>query len=453
MQAFKPYESYKDSKVEWLGKVPTHWDTWKVTHGFDLIGSGTTPKSDNPIYYDGDIPWVTTSELRESVIYDTSIKVTSEAIRTYSALKKYPINSVAIAMYGATIGRLGQLGIEATFNQACCVFATPKVFIVRFFYYWLWMRRPILISLSNGGGQPNLSQDDLKKLWIPIPTKAEQQKIADFLDYKAAQIDALIAKKEVLLLKLQEKRSALITQAVTKGINPNTQMKPSGIGWIGDVPSDWQVLSLRHTLIEPLSNGIFKKKDQWGSGTRVVDVFDIYVDGDIVDESSLQRLDCSDFEVKKYSALQGDFFFVRSSLKLDGIGKSALVTEPEEKMVFECHLVRGRPDQQKTDPKYFIYLLNSQYSRSTLVSLSNQVTMTTLDQEKFKGLKVPLPPKDEQVKISKYLDEKTNEIDKQLIKVTEVILKLTEYRTSLICNAVTGTIDVRDFKIENYQPN
>ena len=92
------YKTYKDSGIPWLGEVPEHWETWKITHTIDLIGSGTTPKSDNAEYYDGDVLWVTTSELRENFISDTKQKVSDRAIKDYSALKIYPVNSVAMAM-------------------------------------------------------------------------------------------------------------------------------------------------------------------------------------------------------------------------------------------------------------------------------------------------------------------------------------------------------------------
>ncbi|MBG5921110.1 restriction endonuclease subunit S [Providencia stuartii] len=219
-----PTVSMKDSGVNWLGEVPEHWETWKVTHGFNRIGSGTTPKSDNPLFYDGNVPWVTTSELREDTIFDTSQKVTEEAVAQYSALKLYPKGSLAIAMYGATIGRLGIFGIDATVNQACCVYSQPTVFDTRFVYYWLRMRKPILISLSNGGGQPNLSQDDLKKLWIPIPDICEQQAIVQYLDKKVSQVEKRIEKVCLIIDKLNEYRSALITNAVTGKIDVRNYM-------------------------------------------------------------------------------------------------------------------------------------------------------------------------------------------------------------------------------------
>src|SRR6266700_3846840 len=120
-----PYPRYKPSGVEWLGDVPEHWETKKVTFGFSRIGSGTTPKSDSDHFYDGDVPWVTTSELRETLITKTKESVTRSDLSAYSALRLYPAGTLLFAMYGATIGRLGILGIAATLNQACCAFALP----------------------------------------------------------------------------------------------------------------------------------------------------------------------------------------------------------------------------------------------------------------------------------------------------------------------------------------
>ncbi|MGP5075022.1 restriction endonuclease subunit S [Psychrobacter celer] len=215
-----PNVPMKDSGVEWLGEIPEHWDSFKITHLVETIGSGTTPKSSNSNYYaDEGTLWVTTSELRESVIADTKKKLTEDALQDYSTLKVFPINSVAIAMYGATIGRLGILGEEATFNQACCVYSESEKIHYKFLYYWLWYRRPILISLSNGGGQPNLNQDDLRKLVIPIPAIKEQEEIVNYLDNKTQKIDKMSEATTDIITKLQEYRAALITQAVTGKID------------------------------------------------------------------------------------------------------------------------------------------------------------------------------------------------------------------------------------------
>ena len=118
---YQTYPEYKDSGVEWIGEIPTDWDMWKITHACPYVASGTTPKSDGSNYYDGTNLWVTTGELREGVILDTTKKVTDKALYDLPTLRIHPKGSVVIAMYGATIGRLGILGNNATTNQACCV--------------------------------------------------------------------------------------------------------------------------------------------------------------------------------------------------------------------------------------------------------------------------------------------------------------------------------------------
>ncbi|MEW5920365.1 MAG: restriction endonuclease subunit S [Bacillota bacterium] len=218
-KGLNPDVKMKDSGIEWLGEVPDHWDVWKVTHGFQRLGSGTTPKSDNLNYYDGYIPWVTTSELRENVIEDTINKLTDDALRDYPALRLYPAGTLLFAMYGATIGRMGILGISATVNQACAAFTEPITLDPKFTYYWLLMRRPILIALSAGGGQPNLSQEDLRQLRIPAPPPDEQRAIAAFLDRETARIDALTEKIRKSIDLLREYHTAVISAVVTGKID------------------------------------------------------------------------------------------------------------------------------------------------------------------------------------------------------------------------------------------
>jgi len=218
-KGLNPNVKMKDSGIEWLGEIPEHWEVWKVTHGFRCLGSGTTPKSDDLKYYDGHIPWVTTSELRENIIEDTVNKITDDALRDYPTLRLYPAGTLLFAMYGATIGRMGLLGIPATVNQACAAFTEPITLDAKFTYYWLWMHRPLLIALSVGGGQPNLSQEDLKQLRIPAPPIDEQQAIAAFLDRETTRIDALIDKIRKSIDLLREYRTALISAAVTGRID------------------------------------------------------------------------------------------------------------------------------------------------------------------------------------------------------------------------------------------
>ena len=213
-----PDAPMKDSGVEWLGEIPAHWEVKKVTRLFS-IGSGTTPPTSNSEYYGGEIPWITTSELRESVVTSTEKTIHDETLRLFPVLAVYPAGSAAVAMYGATIGRLGILGIPATVNQACCVFSEPNGIDAWFWFYWLQCRRHYLISMSYGGGQPNLSQEILKSIRVPIPSLDEQRSIAAFLDCETAELDALVTKIHEAIERLKELRAALISAAVTGRID------------------------------------------------------------------------------------------------------------------------------------------------------------------------------------------------------------------------------------------
>ena len=439
MGKYNAYEKYKDSGVEWLGEIPEHWSVWKVSHGFKNIGSGTTPKSDNLAFYEGDIPWITTSELRESLIEDTAQKVTQEALKNYSALKVYPKGSIAIAMYGATIGRLGILGIDAAVNQACYVFSESKIFDLPFFYYWLWMHRPNLIALSAGGGQPNLSQDDLKQLRLPTPPLPEQQAIANFLDYKTKQIDALINKKEALLEKLDEKRTAIISHAVTKGLDPNVPMKDSGVEWLGEIPEHWEVKRLNF-LTKKIGDGIHSTPIYVDSSEYYFINGNNLINGNIVINESTKCVSNEEFlkyklNLNKNTLLLsingtiGNVAFYKDELVILGKSAAYIVLKSEISINFA----------------YYVFL-----SQNTKNYFLNEVTGTTIFNLSLKSIKntfFPAPPLPEQQAIANFLDHKTKQIDQQKLKIQQAIDRLKEYRTALITNAVTGKIDVRQVSI------
>ena len=212
-----PSMPMKDSGIAWLGAVPEHWECWKLSHAFGRIGSGTTPPTDQQEWYeDGNIPWITTGELRENRIEQTAKYVTTAALGKFSALQVFPPESLAIAMYGATIGRLGILGTDATTNQACCVLSSPDHLVVPFVFFWLRAFRQALISLfATGGGQPNISQDSVASLRVPAPSLKEQAAIANFLDEQTARVDALREHCKGHIKLLREYRSSLISAAVT----------------------------------------------------------------------------------------------------------------------------------------------------------------------------------------------------------------------------------------------
>ena len=214
-RGLNPDVPLKDSGVEWIGQVPEHWEVKKITHIFPNIGSGTTPNSSDPSFYEGNINWLQTGDLTDGYIYKTSKTITHKALQAYSTLKIYPKNSLVIAMYGATIGKVGLLQIETTTNQACCVLSTALNIEMKYVFYLFQGIKESLVAMSYGGGQPNISQEKIKSLKLPFPNASEQEQIADYLDKQTAKIDQAIALKTAHIEKLKEYKSVLIDYAVT----------------------------------------------------------------------------------------------------------------------------------------------------------------------------------------------------------------------------------------------
>lgn len=214
-RGLNPDVPLKDSGVEWIGQVPEHWEVKKITHIFPNIGSGTTPNSSDPSFYEGNINWLQTGDLTDGYIYKTSKTITHKALQAYSTLKIYPKNSLVIAMYGATIGKVGLLQIETTTNQACCVLSTALNIEMKYVFYLFQGIKESLVAMSYGGGQPNISQEKIKSLKLPFPNTGEQEQIADYLDKQTAKIDQAIALKTAYIEKLKEYKSVLINDVVT----------------------------------------------------------------------------------------------------------------------------------------------------------------------------------------------------------------------------------------------
>ncbi|WP_159737137.1 restriction endonuclease subunit S [Vibrio atypicus] len=432
---YKAYPEYKDSGIEWVGDIPKDWSMWKLAHAFNEIGSGTTPPTSNEEWFKGDIPWITTGELREKVIVDTKKKLTKDTLKAFPTLRKYPVGSVAIAMYGATIGRLGILGVEATTNQACCVMTHSKQINNKYLFYWLWAFKEDIIRLSSGGGQPNINQEKVASLRVSAPVSKEQQKIANFLDHETAKIDSLITKQEKLIELLKEKRQAVISHAVTKGLNPDAPMKDSGVEWLGEVPEHWDMKRLKY--LGEAKNGLTYSPDDVVSQEEGV----LVLRSSNIQDAKLSFTDnvYVDMDIpSRIRTKENDLLICSRNGSRKLIGKNALITKEVVDMAFGAFMVIFRSE---VNP-YLYWVLNSplfEYqSGSFLTSTINQLTIGNLE-----GMEVPLPPKNEQEDIKAYLINKTIKFDQLINKAVYKVKLLNERKTALISAAVTGKIDVR----------
>jgi type I restriction enzyme S subunit len=220
----KQIELLKEKKQAIINKAVTKggegWKKDKIIRLFHTIGSGTTPKSDNSNYFNGNIAWINSGDLKPRLLYETQKKVTEKAIRDSSALKMFDKDTIVIAMYGASIGNMSIAQIKFCCNQACCCLGNiDDRLLLDYAYYSLSSCKSKWIENSYGGGQPNISQDIIKQTWLCFPTIAEQQNIVTELDSKCSALDALTDKINTEISLLVEYRTSLVSDVVTGKID------------------------------------------------------------------------------------------------------------------------------------------------------------------------------------------------------------------------------------------
>ena len=420
----------KDSGIEWIGNVPATWERCKIKNVISSIGSGTTPTSSNIDYYNSeDICWIQSGDLyKTSYISNTAVSLSAKALHL-SALQIYAAPFIVVAMYGASVGNIAISTIDACSNQACCCIKPDNNNDLKFMYYWLSMCKIDFLSQSIGGGQPNISQSKIKNQFYYRPQLSEQKVIANFLDSKCSEIDAISAdiQKEIEILE-QYKRS-VITEAVTKGLNPDVEMKDSGIEWVGNIPFHWDVRPLYYYFAErkkknylgqeqnllSLSYGKVIRKDINTSEGLLPDSFNGY---NIIEPGDI---------VLRLTDLQNDKRSLRTGLvKEHGIITSAYVTLKAAKEVV---------------PEYFHYLLHAYDVMKVLYNMGNGVRQG-LNYSELSKMHIVAPPLDEQKNIAARLDCVCKGIESIIASKKQQLAVIDSYKKSLIYEYVTGKKEV-----------
>lgn len=412
----------KDSGIEWIGNVPATWERCKIKNVISSIGSGTTPTSSNIDYYNSeDICWIQSGDLyKTSYISNTAVSLSAKALHL-SALQIYAAPFIVVAMYGASVGNIAISTIDACSNQACCCIKPDNNNDLKFMYYWLSMCKIDFLSQSIGGGQPNISQSKIKNQFYYRPQLSEQKVIANFLDSKCSEIDAISAdiQKEIEILE-QYKRS-VITEAVTKGLNPDVEMKDSGIEWVGNIPVHWDVRPLYYYFAErkkknylgqeqnllSLSYGKVIRKDINTSEGLLPDSFNGY---NIIEPGDI---------VLRLTDLQNDKRSLRTGLvKEHGIITSAYVTLKAAKEVV---------------PEYFHYLLYAYDVMKVLYNMGNGVRQG-LNYCELSKMHIVAPPLDEQKNIAARLDCVCKGIESIIASKKQQLAIIDSYKNPLSMN-------------------
>lgn len=427
----------KDSGVEWIGDIPENWDVHFVKYAFSEVkNKNYDGKEKNALKF-------TNGE----IVKKENFKADEDEYIADTILNYTVVNPNTIMINGLNLNydlkslRVGIVPERGIITSAYLALEPDEQKIYPQYANLLFKGYESKMALHNMGVgiRLTLGYKEFKRQPILVPPLYEQYKIAGFLKLKCTEIDNAISKTTASIEEYKKLKQSIITKAVTKGICGNRPMKDSGIEWIGEIPSDWEICKVRH--IGTLQNGISKGGEFFGSGFPFVSYGDVYrnislpacVDGLVQSSSEEQKL---------YSVQEGDIFFTRTSETIEEVGFSSVCENDIPKATFAGFLIRLRPNKNKIYSGFSKYYFRSSHHRSFLIKEMNLVTRASLGQSLLKSMFVLLPGMNEQYEIAEYLDSKCNEIDNITSRKQQLITELEAYKKSLIYEYVTGKKEV-----------
>lgn len=347
---------------------------------------------------------------------------------------------------GAKVMTVSHLKGKFSLSQNCLIML-PKndYFNIKFHYYQLMCLFIYEKALIPSHMQPSLRMEDLKKYKVLNPTSNIQDNIVSYLDNKVIRIDNLIKDKAILINLLEQQHQSIVTETVTKGLNPNVKMKDSGIEWIGDIPNNWGLSKIGY--LGRLQNGISKSSEEFGFGTPFVSYGDVYKN-EILPKEASGLVNATEEDKRLYSVKYGDVFFTRTSETIEEIGIASTCFETIDEATFAGFLIRFRPTTNRLSPRFARFYFRSALGKRYFAKEMNLVTRASLSQGLLRNFTVLLPALKEQEEIASYLEQKTAAIEESISLIQSQIEKLKEYRQSLIYEAVTGKINVRDMELD-----
>ena len=440
------YPAYKPSGMNWVGDIPEHWEIHRLKHIASVQFSSVdkhTLEGEDPVrlcnyvdvYYNDFIAAgiefmsasATQSEIARFQLCRGDVLVTKDSESW---------DDIAVPSYVAE--KLD--GVLCGYHLAH-IRPHPRKLLGEYLFRAFRSRgiNDQFRVAANG-----ITRFGLGKYWLdnglfPVPSLDEQHSIASFLDRETSQIDELISKKQRQIELLQEKRSALISHVVTKGLDPDVKMKDSGVEWLGEIPEHWGVIRFKFLLDEPLQYGANESAEyDEAAWPRYVRITDINENGNLREETFKSL---PEDIARPYLLRDGDLLLARSGAT---VGKTFLYLKSWGRAAYAGYLIRARVEHEYMLPAFCSYFCRSSNYWDWLKSSFIQATIQNVSAERYANMVVPRPPIDEQQAIMAFLDRETSRIDELIEKVNKSIELLREYRTALISAAVTGKIDVRE---------
>jgi len=438
MHDLKPYSTYRDSGVAWLGAVPAHWELWR--NGRLFTKSGGTGFPELPIL---------------EVSLKTGLRVRdlkgSNRKQVMAERAKYQCASEGDLVYNTMRmwqGAVGVAPVDGLISPAYVV-ARPVSGVESRYYEYLFRTDAYMGEVdrcSRGivSDRNRLYWEQFKQLPSLVPSLEEQTAIVRFLDHADRQIRRYIRAKQKLVKLLEEQKQAIIHRAVSRGLNADVRLKPSGVEWLGEVPEHWEVITLKH-IITRMEQGWSPQCDAQQAGEGEWGVMKVgCVNRDHFDSTQNKRLPLSLEPVPSLEIKHGDILVSRANTR-DLLGLAALSENPRARLILCDKLFRFRALPDRADSRYLVYAIRGRTSRAQIESSTNGASdsMQNIGQGVIRNLWISLPSLREQQMIVAEIQGRTRMLDTRIAQEEREISLLREYRTRLIADVVTGKLDVR----------
>ena len=437
-----PYESskvsYKPSGIEWLGEIPQSWEIRRLKYLVKRIIGGGTPDTSNLQYWANDenegYLWVSIEDITNAdFITDTKRYINQSGLANSSA-KLLPPFSILYSIY-ASLGKIAYSNKTLATNQAILGIQPNELLFYKFLFYYLQNTTNHIISFSNTTTQNNISLFIVANHKIPLPPLQEQKEIAEFLDSKCEKIQNYIDKKQKLITLLQEKKQALINEAVTKGLNPNIASKNSGIEYLGLIPHHWEVKKLKYVGKVVLGKMLCNEHQKGYSHCYYLKSKNLQWLN--VEVSQVEKMWFSEYEKSLYRIKKDDLLVSEGG----EVGKTCIWNNE----LAECYIqnsVHKITLNKFNNAKFFLYAFFAYGKLGVFDSVVSRVSIAHLVLEKLINVDMVVPPLQEQKEIAAFLDSKVAQIDSVIEKTKKQIELVKEYKNTLINEAVCGRIRV-----------
>ncbi|WKA62937.1 restriction endonuclease subunit S [Pectobacterium aroidearum] len=431
MAKYKAYPEYKDSGVEWFNVIPTQWKVTRLKL-VTSINMGQSPSSD-----DCNVEGEGLAFLQGNAEFGKINPIEKQYCRV---ARKIANPGELLFSVRAPVGAINFADKKYGIGRGLCSIVASVTTKPSFLWWLLPTYKYQLDAIATGSTFEAVSAEQLGNLYLALPSISEQVQIAAFLEHETEKIDNLIEKQQQLIELLKEKRQAVISHAVTKGLNPNVPMKDSGVEWLGEVPEHWRVSRIKNYAKIESGHTPSKTKSEYWVNCNIPWV-------SLNDSKKLKNIDYIEDTFYKISELG----MANSSAHLlparavvftrdASIGLSAIITKP---MAVSQHLIAWLCDERFVIPEFLLlvfYAMEKEFDRYTFGA-----TIKTIGMDNVRGLKSAFPPVEEQHELIHWAFKKVESIKDSISKIEDVVSLLQERRTALISAAVTGKIDVRDW--------